>query len=79
VDVSGCDLGGITEFFDAGFNGVAWWRAAKIDRPFLDFLVQNYPYRGVDEYYRTEAAGTIQPSDYDDNLRRLRAASGATA
>jgi hypothetical protein len=70
VNLDGADLRGINSFQNGYFYNTAWWHAASIDKPFLDYLAEKFPFKS-DQYSNTPL--TISAEDYDTNLARLRA------
>lgn len=70
VNLDGADLRGITSFQNGYFYNTAWWHAAHIDKPFLNYLAEKFPFK-AEQYSNTPQ--TISGDDYTVNLARLRA------
>ena len=70
VNLDGADLRGINSFQNGYFYSTAWWHAANIDKPFLEYLAEKFPFKHG-QYSYTPL--TISAKDYDTNLARLRA------
>jgi uncharacterized protein YjbI with pentapeptide repeats len=66
LDLEGANLSGITEYQQAHFVGSAWWRASKIGKGLLEYLVKTHPF----ESYNSETA--VSKADYDAAVARLR-------
>jgi hypothetical protein len=45
MDLRDAELKGVTHFNAAYLNRTAWWEVRSIDRPLLEYLRTNYPFR----------------------------------
>ncbi len=70
VNLDGADLRGITSFQNGYFYNTAWWHAAHIDKAFLNYLAEKFPFK-PDQYSNTPQ--TISAEDYSAGLARLQA------
>jgi hypothetical protein len=68
VNLDGADLRGITSFQNGWFYNSAWWHASHIDKPFLDYLSDRFPYK-ADQLANTPLG--ISAKEYEQNLHRL--------
>lgn len=69
LDLRGANLTGITEYQGAAFVGTAWWRASRIGRSLLEYLVKAYPFDPSGIYASSQS---IPKSEYEDQVARLR-------
>jgi hypothetical protein len=69
VNLDGADLRGITSFQNGWFYNTAWWHASHIDKPFLEYLAERFPFK-PDQLANTPQG--ISAEEYAKNLERLR-------
>ena len=69
VNLDGADLRGITSFQNGYFYNTAWWHAAAIDKPFLDYLTEKFPFN-PDKFSNTPLP--VNREEYHRNLTRLQ-------
>jgi hypothetical protein len=69
VNLDGCDMSGVTSFENSQMNATAWWHAARVSGPFLEFLVKEVPY--VPQEYNTKLP--VGPEEYAACVAKLRA------
>ena len=50
VNVDGCDISRVTEVDNCWMRETAWWHAARISKPLLDWLARNRPYEANQQY-----------------------------
>jgi hypothetical protein len=68
VNLDGTDLRGIIDFQNCWFFDTAWWHASRIDKPFIEYLKINCPYRDTQDFNSPQP---ISQKDYDENITRL--------
>jgi hypothetical protein len=68
-NLDGCDLTQTKNFDHTVFVHTAWWHAARIDRPLLEYLEVNAPYRGQPDY---PSGAPVNDDDYAKSLARLK-------
>jgi hypothetical protein len=68
VNLDGADLRGIIDFQNCWFFDTAWWHAAHIDQPFIDYLKINCAYKDAQD---SNSPQPISQKDYDENITRL--------
>lgn len=69
MDLKNADLEGVTDFSGAALYYTAWWQAASINRPLLDYLKANSPIHPSDSYGpRSER---VTQTEYDQAVQRL--------
>jgi hypothetical protein len=67
ISIKGADFSEVTGYGATPFSATAWWRASKIDREMLEYLIQNYPYR--EQFTYTPASNR---AEYEAGAKRLR-------
>src|ERR1035438_4222722 len=67
--VKGANFSGVTGYEGVPFASTAWWRAGKVDRPLLEYLIRNFPY---EERLRLGYAPASSQADYEDGVARLK-------
>jgi hypothetical protein len=45
MDLRSAELKGVTKYASAVFSETAWWEVKSINKPFLEYLVTQYPLR----------------------------------
>jgi hypothetical protein len=70
INLDGADLSGITQFDNSVMSATAWWHAARISHPFLEFLVKNVPFNPSDDY---KTPLPVSQEDFDTSVAKLRA------
>jgi len=70
VNLDGCDMSRVTEFDNCQVSATAWWHAARISKPFLDFLLKEAPY-SPREMYNTKLP--VGPEEYAACVAKLQA------
>lgn len=65
-DVQGTNLGSVSLFEGSSWDSTAWWRAAQVNAPLLEYLKKYFPYSPKSNYRRPETL-----LDYQKELSRL--------
>ena len=73
VNLQETDLRDVTDFDGFWLYYTAWWQAAAISKPLLDYLLQRFPYKESDTY---NSRDKITQDLYEENLKRLRSLNG---
>ena len=69
-NLDGADMSAITQFDNSRMSQTAWWHAARVSQPFIDFLVKKVPYNPRERY---NSALPVSQQDFDSSVAKLRA------
>ena len=70
VDLDGCDMSQVTQFDNCSMYSTAWWHAARISKPLLDWLAKGYAYSEKQRYSGDLPTG---PEEYAMCVAKLAA------
>jgi hypothetical protein len=70
ANLAGADLSGVTASQDSFWIDTAWWRAAKINKPLLEYLKEKYPFKDDPDFAYPGGAKATQ-QEYDAEVARL--------
>jgi hypothetical protein len=73
VNLDDCDMSGITVFQYSAYYDTAWWHAAAMSAPLLEYMKTNYPYVPGQGSTSTIA---LSAHEYEENIARLAAGGG---
>lgn len=75
VNVDDCDLSRVMEFENCYVGSTAWWHAARISKPLLEWLAKNFPY-SPEQRYNTKR--TLGVKEYAACVAKLEAGGSET-
>lgn len=70
VNLQGANLSEITQFEGSSFYQTAWWEAARISTPLLDYLVQHWAYNPDQQYGSLRRR--VEREEFQTALSRLK-------
>jgi hypothetical protein len=54
VSLTGADLSSLTDYSKSNWSNTAWWRAKKIEKGLLKYLIDSFPFSEKGAYYEVE-------------------------
>jgi hypothetical protein len=68
VNLDGCDMSQVIQFDNCSMYSTAWWHAARISKPLLDWLAKGYPFSEKQRYSGNLPTG---PEEYAICIAKL--------